>query len=147
MPAQRRRKKVASLSRMTTELSVAVPMVVAHRTTRMMLAGPFPSQRDQQEFMLMVSEKPLAFGQAWWVMTIRSMLASQGVLESMLHLAWSPWIPGALSPKASAERLGEAVLDVAIGGLTPVHRKVVENSRRLTGPRPHRPGKDGDRYR
>ena len=125
------RRKAASLSRKTAELGFAVPVVVAHRVARMALAGPAPSARDREEFMLMVMEKQLAFGRAWWAMATQSMLAGQVVLESMLRLPWSPWLPGSPSPGASAARLQEAALDVLHGGLEPVHRKAVANSKRL----------------
>lgn len=132
MPS-RTRRKAASLSRKTAELGLAVPVVVAHRVARMAMAGPAPSARDRQECMLMVMEKQLAFGEAWWAMSTRSMLAGQAFLESMLRLPWSPWLAGSPSAGNAAARLQEAALDVLHDGLAPVHRKAVANSKRLAG--------------
>jgi hypothetical protein len=43
--------------RKSGELAAAATQVVAHRVTRMVLAGPNPSARDRNEFKRMVGEK------------------------------------------------------------------------------------------
>ena len=61
----RSQKKTRALATQTAELALAVPQVVAHRVTRLALAGARPSRRDQAEFQRMVQEKQVAFSQAW----------------------------------------------------------------------------------
>ena len=56
------------LARQATELAVAVPQVVAHRFTRLMLAGPLPNACDRREFFGMGQEKVQAFWQSWFAM-------------------------------------------------------------------------------
>jgi hypothetical protein len=53
----RRNRNVAALTRKAAELGVAAPLVIAHRLTRMALAGHTPSVRDRREFTLMSTEK------------------------------------------------------------------------------------------
>ena len=53
-------RKGKSLAMQSAQLAVAVPQVVAHRVTRMAIAGPKLSQRDRKEFALMVAEKESA---------------------------------------------------------------------------------------
>jgi hypothetical protein len=49
LPARKPNKK--SLIAKAAELAFAVPQVVAHRVTRMALAGPSLSDRDRKEFL------------------------------------------------------------------------------------------------
>ncbi len=63
--ARRRTRKSKSIAAKSMELAIAVPQVVAHRVTRMALAGPRLSDRDRKEFQMMVMEKQTAFAQAW----------------------------------------------------------------------------------
>ena len=56
MAAQNHARQQA-VARRTSELMNASTQVVAHRVTRMTLAGPVPSARDRKEFQRMVNEK------------------------------------------------------------------------------------------
>ncbi|MFT3820242.1 MAG: hypothetical protein QM750_21950 [Rubrivivax sp.] len=115
---RRRTRRSASLPRQLTELAIAAPQVVAHRTARLALAGPLPSARDRKEFHGMVAEKQAAFVQSW-----TGMLAEAWRLQQRLALdAWR----GALLPGA-----WQAAWQVAEKGLQPVHRKATANARRL----------------
>ena len=67
----RRTRKSKSVAVKSMELAIAVPQVVAHRVTRLALAGPKPSERDRNEFQMMVIEKQAAFVQAWNNMAIQ----------------------------------------------------------------------------
>ena len=55
----------ASAVRKAADIAVAAPQVIAHRVTRMALAGPLPDARDRKEFTGMVQEKQLAFAQSF----------------------------------------------------------------------------------
>src|ERR1700722_19369477 len=55
--ATRRTRNSTSLAAKSMEVALAVPQVVAHRVTRMALAGPTLSERDRREFQMMVNEK------------------------------------------------------------------------------------------
>lgn len=114
MPARRRPHH--SLARQSHELAVAVPLVVAHRLTRLALAGPLPSARDRREFHRMAQEKVHAFWQSWFAM-------GWAALEA-LQQAWMAWLGGARVPLVDAG----AILG---RGLAPVHRRATANARRL----------------
>ena len=111
-----RRRKNSSLTRQTAELAVAVPQVVAHRLTRMALAGPVPSARDRREFQAMGQEKVHAFCQSWFAM---GWAATQ-----MSQRGWMALLQGARVPMMDANV-------VLARGLAPVHRKATANARRL----------------
>ena len=126
----RRKNPSRTLAAQAAELAVAVPQVVAHRMTRMALAGPKLSARDRKEFERMVAEKNAAFADAWQAMsaqTARSQRAfAASWFESMLSMSRGGR-PTAPSPLA----LQRAALDVLGKGMAPVHRKAVANAKRL----------------
>jgi len=109
------------------ELAVAVPQVMAHRLSRMALAGASPSARDRREFGRMGSEKVAAFQESWLAMFMHAALAQQRLaLGWWRMLAW-PW-SGGHDLLGEAGRAGHATLHQ---GLLPVHRRAVANARRL----------------
>jgi hypothetical protein len=114
MPTSRRRS--TRLSRQATELAIAVPQVVAHRLTRMALAGAVPNARDRREFHGMGQEKVHAFWQSWFAM---GWAMTQGMQK-----AWLAMLQGARVPLIDAEH-------ILSRGLAPVHRKATSNARRL----------------
>ena len=126
----RRKTSSRSLAAQAAELAVAVPQVVAHRLTRMALAGPKLSARDRKEFERMVAEKNVAFADAWQAMsaqTARSQRAfAASWFESMLAMS-----RGTRPQAPSPLELQRAALDVLGKGLAPVHRKAMANAKRL----------------
>jgi hypothetical protein len=109
-------RRPRSLPRQATELAVAVPQVVAHRLTRMALAGPRPNARDRREFHGMGQEKVLAFWQSWFAM-------GWAMVESM-QKAWIAMLQGVRVPPLDVQH-------VLARGMAPVHRKATANARRL----------------
>lgn len=124
-------RKTKSISAKTVELALAVPVVVAHRVTRMAIAGPAPSARDQKEFKLMVAEKNAAFAEAWLAMATQALRINQAMASSLLRSAWLP--AGRSKPTAAktVSQFQRAALGVLGVGLAPVHRKAVANAKRL----------------
>jgi len=104
------------------ELGVAAPQVVAHRLTRMALAGPALSARDRKEFTGMVVEKQVAFAKAWMDMLTEGVRMQQ-------HLALSMFT--AATPQQRSARARAAASRVASAGIAPIHRKAVANAKRL----------------
>lgn len=129
--ASRRTRAKASLAQQAAELAVAVPQVVAHRMTRLALAGPHPSPRDRKEFARMVAEKNEAFGEAWRAMALHGMRAQQALGASLIASFLGAARGRRPSPARSVAQLQHATLGVLGKGLAPVHRKAVANARRL----------------
>lgn len=114
-----RRKTTASK---VAELSFAVPQVVAHRLTRMAIAGPVLNARDRKEFTGMVAEKQVAFSKAWMnVMTETARLQQQFFLGCLTGKTWSQQLGQA----------SKAINRAQSTGLAPIHRKAVANAKRL----------------
>lgn len=111
-----RRRSSTRLARQATELSLAVPQVIAHRLTRLALAGPSPGARDRREFHVMGAEKVRAFWQSWFAMGWAMVEASQK--------AWLAWLQGARVPLLDTHA-------ILARGLAPVHRRATANARRL----------------
>jgi len=128
----RRAQGSLSLFAKSAQLAVAVPQVVAHRVTRMAIAGPVPSARDRKEFKRMVAEKASAFGEAWSAMALQTMLANQALAASWLRALWVPSLARRPSAAAVAADLQHAALGVLGKGMAPVHRKAVANAKRLS---------------
>lgn len=128
----RRNRKVATLVIKATELGVAAPFVVAHRLTRMALAGRTPGIRDQREFTLMGTEKVAAFYESWNAMFSESIRIQQDIVASVWRSFWVPWLnvgSFAVRPKIN---LPHAALRVLSRGMAPAHRRAVANARRLS---------------
>jgi hypothetical protein len=122
------RRRSRKLSTQMSELAFAAPQVVAHRMTRMALAGAHPSARDRREFALMSSEKRAAFNESWLAMGLQAWRAQQQMALACWQAAWMPWT-GSRAP--SAAQWQNAALGVLGQGLKPVHRRAVANAKRL----------------
>jgi len=129
--ASRRTRAKSSLAQQAAELALAVPQVVAHRMTRMALAGPHPSPRDRKEFARMVAEKNDAFGEAWQAMALHGARAQQALGASLFASFLAIARGRRPSPARSVAQLQHAALGALGKGLAPVHRKAVANARRL----------------
>ena len=129
--ATRRPPKTPPLARQAAERAVAVPQVIAHRLTRLALAGPAPSARDRQEFRRMGAEKAAAFAESWNAMALQAFEANQTLALSFLRAFGSPARPKA-SAASAARRVGRAVTGIVQAGLAPVHRCAVANAKRLS---------------
>jgi hypothetical protein len=129
--ATRRTRKSKSLTVKSMEVAFAAPQVVAHRVTRMALAGPAPSNRDRKEFQMMVNEKHVAFAQAWSNMAMQAFRANQAFAESMLRVFFSPFSRKTLSAASAAAQFQNAATGVLSKGLAPIHGKAVSNAKRL----------------
>lgn len=104
------------------ELSMAVPQVVAHRLTRMAIAGPVLNARDRKEFTGMVAEKQLAFSQAWVnILTETARMQQQFFMNCLTGKTWSQQLGSTRSALTRATN----------NGLAPIHRKAVSNAKRL----------------
>jgi hypothetical protein len=130
MPS-RHNRKTNSLVAKAAELAFAVPQVVAHRVTRMAIAGPTLSERDRKEFQRMGAEKTAAFSESWNAMTLQALRAHQALAGSFLRSFWSPSLKGRPSASAVAAQWHSAALGVLDKGLAPVHRTAVANAKRL----------------
>ena len=127
----RRTRKSKSVAVKSAELAMAVPQVVAHRITRMALAGPKLSDRDRKEFQMMVNEKHAALTQAWVAMATESVRANQAIAASIFTAFFNPFARNKASASAVAAKVQNAALGVLGKGLAPVHRKAVSNAKRL----------------
>ncbi len=130
MPS-RSTRKTKSIAIKAVELAVAVPQVVAHRVTRMAIAGQALSERDRREFEVMVAEKKTAFAEAWQAMAKQSLRSNQTLAASLLRSIWSPSPRGKPTAGKVAAQLQSAALSVFGKGLAPVHRKATANAKRL----------------
>ena len=115
----------------TAELAVAVPQVMAHRMTRMAMAGLLPSDRDRKEFALMVAEKESAFIEGWQAMAAHTVRTSQALAMTLSRSFWSPAFHGESSPSAVVADLHDATFGVVATALEPMHRTAMANARRL----------------
>jgi hypothetical protein len=116
---------------LAAELSWAVPQVVAHRLTRIAMAGSSPSPRDRREFKLMTAEKNDAFNESWTAMTAQALHVQQALVTSLLCSFGSSPPAGTPSATATAMNWHDAAIGVLRRGMAPVHRRAVANAKRL----------------
>ena len=119
--SKRKRPANATAAKLA-ELGFAAPQVIAHRLTRMALAGPTISARDRKEFAGMVMEKQAAVAHAWMAMFAEGVRMQQQFALSLFTGA---------TPRQHAARAQSASLRVVSTGLAPFHRKAVANAKRL----------------
>jgi len=117
-----RTRQATSTAVKLAELGLAAPQVIAHRLTRMALAGPTISARDRKEFTGMVAEKQAAVAQAWTAMFAEGVRLQQQFALSLLTGA---------TPKQHAARAKSAASRIASTGLAPFHGRAVANAKRL----------------
>lgn len=115
----------------TAELALAVPQVMAHRLTRMAMAGPMLSRRDHKEFALMYDEKNMAFFESWQAMMAAALHANQELMLTVLRNFWSPASWGKPMFAMLSNQTQRAAMDIVAKGLAPVHGTAVANARRL----------------
>jgi hypothetical protein len=124
-----RNRKTHSVARQATALALAAPQVMAHRLSRMALAGANPDRHDRREFTRMILEKQIGFGEAWIAMTVQGFVAAQTLSWTVLRF-WMPWL-GAPARDINAQ-LSRSAHDMLASGMAPLTRRAVANSRRLT---------------
>ncbi|MDO5625971.1 MAG: hypothetical protein Q4G71_14945 [Pseudomonadota bacterium] len=132
-------RKQARLTRHTGQLARAVPQVVALRLARMWWAGPMPNARDQQEMYRMGAEKVAAFSESWLAMSAQTVAAQQQFAMWWGQTWWKVAMGGWMNPpslghlsSSAQQRVFGSMLDTAMRGMAPVHRRAVANARRLT---------------
>ena len=118
----KRTRQASSTAAKLVELGLAAPQVIAHRLSRMMLAGPAISARDRKEFTGMVAEKQAAVAQAWTGVFAEGVRLQQQLVLSLFTGA---------TPSQHAARTRSAASRIASTGLAPFHRKAVANAKRL----------------
>jgi len=118
----KRTRQAASTAVKLAELGLAAPQVMAHRLTRMALAGPAISARDRKEFTGMVGEKQAAVAQAWTAMFAEGVRLQQQLALSLFTGA---------TPRQHAAQAKSRASRIASTGLAPFHRKAVANAKRL----------------
>jgi hypothetical protein len=124
-------RRAAALARRTGELSIAAPQVIAHRLTRMALAGPRPGRRDRNEFYAMFAEKQAAFARSWLDMLTEGWRIQQRFALSTLQAMSRSQPVSKRTIAAGAWKINDAAIALAARGLAPVHRKAVSNAKRL----------------
>jgi hypothetical protein len=127
----RRTRKPKPLAAQAAELAVAVPQVVAHRVTRMAIAGVSPSARDRKEFQRMGAEKVAAFSESWNAMALQALRANQQFAISFMQSLMFPWATPKSSVKSASRQVSNAALGIVSKGMAPVHRRAVANAKRL----------------
>lgn len=127
----KRRNASKSAATQSVELAFAVPQVVAHRMTRMALAGSSPSKADRQEFNEMVSEKQSAFSQAWIAMATETLRTNQSIATSLFGGLLFPRSGTRSSMASITKTMQNASKSIFSKGLAPIHRTAVANSKRL----------------
>ncbi len=126
-----RTRTTKAVAGQVTDLAFAVPQVVAHRLTRMALAGTRPSARDRKEFYLMGAEKWAAFSESWAAMAKQLTRENEKMALALVRSFWFPWAAARPSAKSTAEQMSTAAMGIVHKGVAPVHRRAVANAKRL----------------
>jgi hypothetical protein len=128
----RRNRKAATLAIQATELAAVVPLVVAHRLSRMALARRMPTGRDHRELTLMGTEKMAAFYESWNAIFSQSIRIQQEIVASLWRSFWLPWLNLGSFPMPPKIDLPHIALRVLSRGMAPVRRRAVANAKRLS---------------
>lgn len=145
----------SDLALQTTEMMLTSAHVIGHRTGRMVVAGPNPSEHDLAEFSLMGQEKIEAAGESLQAMAEQMMrfnlkLGSRAVsqmmecMADMMMLATSRTPAEVIAGQAklvstimlsvvTAAQASSSAARVASSGMQPVLARTTANSNRLAG--------------
>jgi hypothetical protein len=110
------------------EVSAFAPMVIGYRLAGMAPPGSTPSARQRRESVRMGQEKV----DAWYEATVAT---GQRLFEAnvaLTGLVWRQLWAGAFSPLALTAPLAQLGPRLLTDSLSPVHRRVVANNRRLS---------------
>ncbi len=124
-------RKSRALAAQVTDLGLAVPQVLAHRVTRMVLAGSSPSARDRREFQRMSAEKVAAFYESWNAMLVEITRANVELSLSSARWFLSGMPAARQSSRAAAAHVQRAAIGILGKGVAPIRRRAVANARRL----------------
>ncbi|EIF35184.1 hypothetical protein BCh11DRAFT_02997 [Burkholderia sp. Ch1-1] len=135
------------------EMFAATAQVVGHRTTRMALAGPIPSERDRSEFSLMGREKKEAASESLQALGLGFLNLAMAVAVDTGNHVWatsaaavalassqspSQWLERqtalnglAANAPANPLRLANMAARVMQKSLTPIHHRATANAKRL----------------
>jgi hypothetical protein len=110
------------------EIGVTAPMVIGYRLAGMARTGSGSSARDRREMTRMGQEKVDAWSEG-------TLAAGRRLFEANMALAglvWRVTWGGPFSPVAYAAGLARLGSGLLTDSVTPVHRRVVANNRRLS---------------
>jgi hypothetical protein len=110
------------------EMAMASPAVIAKRLVGMAVAGPSVGRRDQQEMVRMVTEKVDACSEAVLATAAAVGSANQRLAASLARSAWTGSTPRWASLTGEVWSLSS---QIAGRGISPFHRRVISNARRL----------------
>ena len=113
------------------EIGVAAPMVIGLRLAGMAPPGRAPTAGQRRENLRMGQEKLDAWSDAILAVNRRLFEAHLAFSVLLWRQAWT----AAISPTAAAATAGNLAPRLVTDSLTPVHRRVVANQRRLSGRR------------
>ena len=139
---------------LSAQMLVTSAQVIGHRTSRMLLAGATPNERDQREFNMMSEEKTAAavqsaqamaqgafkLSQQLAVMAGRQMLSSVPMMMSLASSTTSQQTAtrqmnlaraGMANAAEAQSRIVHAMPRIAAKGLKPIHSKATANRKRL----------------
>ena len=123
--------RTISLATKSTQLALAAPQVIAHRMSRIAMAGGNFADHDVQELARMGSEKQTAFIASWNAMALQALRHQNAFMLAWFQAAWMPWFRWGISPTSVATKLQSAAVATLLSGMGPVHRTAVANARRL----------------
>lgn len=117
------------------ELAMSIPQVMALRLTRLWAPGAAYSPHDYLELNRMWTEKLMAFGESWSVMSSELFRYQQHTMASYARYWFNPWLAPYVVPNPTLMDSASAGEKVLRKGLAPIHRRVVANVKRLGGSR------------
>lgn len=110
------------------EICVTAPPVIGYRLAGMAQAGSQPKARDRREVTRMGQEKL----DAWYEVTLATGQRFFEANMALMGLFWRQVWGGAFSPATLTAKMAEFGPGLLTDSLTPVHRRVVANQRRLS---------------
>lgn len=128
---QRIQQGAAQICQQSGELGQQVPEVMHKRLSLMATQDPIHHAKTRKEIERMVVEKPVAFFESWQAMLTQSLIAQQNVSKLMMD----SWVAMAMGRPIMLDQLYYQVnyetLKVFEKGISPIHRRVMANAKRL----------------
>ena len=125
-------RNMSKFYRQSEDVGMKAPQVMHKRLSMLAQQNPFSNHKEVREIEQMVNEKAMAFVESWQDMGMQTLIAQQHINE----LLFDNWLKALFGKPIAYDQLFYQInletLKILEKGMSPIHRRVVANAKRLS---------------
>lgn len=125
------RRRANNILTKSEELSFAVPKVIHKRLSMIAQQNPLNNHTEWQEIERMITEKPIAFMEAWQSIATQTLIAHQKISTTLMDSFWQMLCFKSMNMDNFFYQFGDETLKVIEQGINPIHATATANAQRL----------------